>query len=239
MKHKTFATNYRNKKKNSCFTVSFYHLENAQQLVFPLFKIGSVCVMQLVQERVFAICYMHPILWSNNWLKLKEILVKLHLKFLYTLIAQNTVSTAAIKIKANLCVVVRKNWNKQKRNSFESHKFWSERGWDKKKSYTRRKGSKLSLQSDDDEILKMSYVLFEIFRFNSIYLTAHPQICGRKIAGKLCGYSRVTVTELKPAFSRYNHVGFLKQHPPISIVHIGCIKPWTIDQNSLPTQMGW
>lgn len=64
-----------------------------------------------------------------------------------------------------------------------------------------------------------------MFTLIQFYLTAHPQICGRKMAGKLDGYSRVIVTEAKPALSRNNHVGFFKQHPPITIFHIGCITP--------------
>lgn len=50
-------------------------------------------------------------------------------------------------------------------------------------------------------------------------------MCGRKMAGKFAGYSRVIVTELKPAFSRNTHVGLLKQHPPITIFHIGSTRP--------------
>lgn len=56
---------------------------------------------------------------------------------------------------------------------------------------------------------------------SKLYFNAHPQICGRNKAGKFCGYSRVIVTVRKPAFSRNTAVGFISEHPPITIFHNG------------------
>lgn len=69
------------------------------------------------------------------------------------------------------------------------------------------------------------HILFTFSFLFNFYLIAHPQMCGRKMAGKFCGYSCVIVTELKPARSRNTHVGLLKQHPPITNFHIGSNKP--------------